>query len=70
MKERLGTSSLEDWPSYLENSLGETMRPMFRASLRERISAYLRSRLLLDAGFILLVAFLAAMVFVSTRLTP
>ncbi len=64
-KESLGASSLEDWSSYLENSPGETMRPLYRASLKERISAYGRHRLALDAGFILLLALIAGVVFVS-----
>ena len=64
-KEPLGASSLEDWPSYLENSPGETMRPLYRASLKERISAYGRTQLALDAGFILLLALIAGVVFVS-----
>ena len=68
-KEPLGTSSLEDWASFLENSPTMPIRPMFRASLSERISAYLRHHLLLDAGFILLLGFLIGMVFVSIRLT-
>lgn len=68
-KERLGASSLMDSRSFLVNSQTTPMRPMFRASLPERISAYLRHRLLLDAGFILLLGAIIGAVFVSTRLT-
>lgn len=65
MKGRLVSSSLEDYASYLENSPGETMRPMFRASLLERINAYLRHQFVFDVGCILLLALIAGVVFVS-----
>ena len=68
-RERLAGSSLEDWSSFLENSPTMPMRPIFLAFLRGRIVAYIRSRLLFDAAFIVLLALMAAMVFVSTRLT-
>ena len=68
MKARLGASSLEDWASYLENCPGETTLPPFRASLRGRIAAFLRHRLVSGAIFILWIAFLLALVFASTRL--
>lgn len=69
MKERLGTSSLEDWSSFLENSRGETMRPLFRASLPERISAFSRTPRGLDVLCILWIMFLLGLVFASTLLT-
>ncbi len=64
----LGSSSLEDWPSFLENSPGGTMRPLFRASLLERIAAYSRTPQGLAAGCILWLLFLLALVFASTQL--
>ena len=68
MKARLGGSSLEDWASYLENSLGETMRRQSHVSLLERTAAFLRHRLVSGAIFILWMAFLIALAFAFIRL--
>jgi len=67
-KEPLGASSLEDWASFLENSPTMPMRPMFRASLKERIAAFFHTPRVSDALFILWIAFLLALVFAFTRL--
>jgi hypothetical protein len=61
--------SLEDWPSFLENCPGGTMRPLFRASLPERISAFSRTPLGLAVVCICWVLFLLALVFAFTLLT-
>lgn len=68
IKGRLGNSSLEDWPSFLENSPGETMRPLFHASLLERINAYLRTPRGLAVACIWWILFLLGLVFVCIRL--
>ncbi len=68
MKARLGGSSLEDWASHLENSPGETMRPLFRASRLERIAAFGRTPLGLGVLCILWTAFVVALVLGFTRL--
>ena len=44
------------------------MRPMFRASLKERIAAFFHTPRVSDALFILWIAFLLALVFAFTRL--
>ena len=69
LKARLGDSSLEDWASFLENSRGGTMRPLFRASLLERIGAYSRTPRGLAVVCICWIAFVLALVFASTLLT-
>lgn len=69
IKEPLGGSSLEDWASFLENSHGGTMRPLFRASLLERICAYSRTPRGLAVISILWALFLIALVFVFTPRT-
>lgn len=66
IKAPLGDSSLEDWASFLENYPGGTMRPLFRASPLERISAYLRTPRGLAALSIWWVLFLLGLVFVFT----
>lgn len=66
--EPLGASSLEDWPSFLENSQTEPTRPLFHAFLLVCITAYLRTPRGLAALSILLAALMVALVFASTLL--
>jgi hypothetical protein len=61
--------SLEDWPSFLENCPGGTMRPLFRASLLERIAASSRTPRGLAALCICWLLLILALVFVFTLLT-
>ncbi len=68
-KARLGSSSLENWSSYLENSPGETMHHPSRVSLLGRIAAFLRTPRGLAVVCILWPVFLIALVFVFTLLT-
>jgi hypothetical protein len=62
----------DSWPdrsrSTLVNSPGETMRPLFRASLLERISVYSRTPPGLVVLSILWVVFVLGLVFGFTRL--
>lgn len=69
IKGRLGGSSLEDWPSFLENSPGEETLPPSPASLPARIAAYLRTPRGLGVLCILWLLFLLALVFVFMPLT-
>ena len=61
--------SLEDWPSFLENCPGGTMRPLFRASLPERIARYVRTARGLAALCICWLLLILALVFGFTLLT-
>ena len=68
-KGRLAVSSLEDWPSFLENSPGETTHRTCPASRLERIAAYSRTPRGLAVASILWGLFLVALVFACIRLT-
>jgi hypothetical protein len=68
-KGRLGDSSLEDWPSFLENSRGEITPHQSPASLPARIAAFSRTPRGLAVICICWVLFLLALVFAFTPRT-
>ena len=63
IKEPLGGSSLEDWPSFLESSPGETTPLLSRVSRLELIALFLRTAPGLAVLSILWVLFLLGLVF-------
>lgn len=69
LKAPLGTSSLENWPSFLENSPGGTTPPTSPASRLERIVLWLRSPRGLVVACICWLLLVLAAVFGFTLLT-
>lgn len=66
--EHLGSSSLEDWPSYLESSPGETTAPAFPVSRRAFFALSLHLAPGLVAVSIFLLLLLLVLAFGSTLL--